>query len=179
MPPQGDAIMDEIERVLRSMRWPKERFLLGKVWQREIQTHLVQGQYNKAYRELHKLLKKLIRRHNRYFEYTTIQLNKNVTTNPHNHRDNIGYSNAIALGDFEGGGLRVYDADPDNNPNVASKIYRNHREFVQFDGRKFHSTIPVERGCRYAIVYFTQGVHGKPVPSWAPSCAECIDLTST
>ena len=64
------------------------------------------------------------------------------------------------------------------NPNVARIIYRNHREFVKFDGRKFHSTTPVKRGCRYAIVYFTQGIHRKPVSSWAPSCGECIDLTS-
>jgi hypothetical protein len=140
MSPQGDALMGEIERVLQSMRWPKEGFLLGKVWRRDIQTHLVQGRYNKDYRQLHKLLKKLIRHHNRYFEYTTIQVKKNVTMKPHRHKNNIGYSKGIALGDFEGGGLRVYDANPKKNPNVARRIYRNHRKFAQFDGRKFHST---------------------------------------
>jgi hypothetical protein len=89
------------------------------------------------------LLQELIQRHKPDFEYTTIQVNKNVFCDPHIDKNNVGPSYVIALGDFIGGHLVV-----------EGKEFDIQHKFKKFNGTKAHWITPF-KGTRYSIVYFT------------------------
>lgn len=101
------------------------------------------SQYNKKYETLFKLLQELIQRHKPDFEYTTIQVNKNVFCDPHIDKNNVGPSYVIALGDFTGGHLVI-----------EGKEFDIQHKFKKFNGTKAHWITPF-KGTRYSIVYFT------------------------
>lgn len=65
------------------------------------------SRYNKKYPELLETLHNFISSYKPNFEYTTIQLNKNVKSLPHIDKNNIGPSYIIALGDYSGGELVI------------------------------------------------------------------------
>jgi len=159
-------LMTTIEDKLDTMKWPSLRsdspiskdggddpgrrgFVLGEVNQLDVHGQLVESQFNKQYPELYNLLQQLIQLYDPALKYTSIQVNMNVQRGKHKHTHNHGLSYAIALGTFEGGGLKVYHDDG------SEAVYLNHRTFVPFDGRKYHESLPVTSGTRYAIVYFT------------------------
>jgi hypothetical protein len=80
-----------------------------------------------------------------HFTFTTITINYNYASAPHqdvNHED--GRARIIALGDFEGGELNIEGA---GDINIRNNWY-------DFDGRILHSTKPFV-GERYSLVYFT------------------------
>jgi hypothetical protein len=86
------------------------------------------------------------------FEYTTIQVNKNVVSKPHVDKNNVGPSYVIALGDFTGGNLVV-----------EGKEHNIHNRFLKFDGTKGHWITPFN-GTRYSLVFF-QHTFKPPHPS--------------
>jgi len=102
-----------------------------------------ESKYNKIFPELYVLLKNLIKSCHPSFEYTTIQVNKNVECIPHIDKNNVGPSYIISLGDYEGGKLCV-----------EGKKYNIKNRWLFFDGTKGHWVEPFN-GERYSIVYFT------------------------
>ena len=88
-------------------------------------------------------LKKFIAEKKPDFQYTTIQVNKNVFCNPHVDKNNVGPSYIIALGDFTGGELVVEGTEF----NIKNR-------WKKFDGRRAHWINPF-KGTRYSLVFFT------------------------
>lgn len=101
------------------------------------------SRWNKKFPELHLLLQELIQFYQPGYEYTTIQVNKNVECLPHVDKNNVGMSYVIALGDFTGGELVI-----------ENKPYNIKNRFKLIDGRLGHWTNPFA-GDRYCLVYFT------------------------
>jgi hypothetical protein len=101
------------------------------------------SKYNKKYPELFVALQKLIAGEHPEFNYTTIQINKNVLCIPHIDKNNVGDSMIIGLGDYTGGEL-VVEGQPTDI----------HNKFVVFDGRKGHWNEDWD-GCRYSMIFFT------------------------
>ena len=97
------------------------------------------------YTEIFRLLK-LIAPPN--FEYTSIQVNKNVKCGKHIDRYNKKNSAIIGLGDYTNGELRIYDKkDKYEDININGK-------FHIFNGSNYHETLDWT-GTRYSVVYFS------------------------
>jgi hypothetical protein len=107
--------------------------------------------YNAKFPELYTLLQDFIKESHPEFEYTTIQVNKNVLCEPHVDKNNVGVSYGISLGDFTGGNL-VIEGIP----------YDIHDIWAEFDGRLGHWVDEFE-GTRYSLIYFTH--------TFKPPCA--------
>ena len=115
--------------------------------------------YNTKFPELYALLKDFIKESQPEFEYTTIQINKNVLCEAHVDKNNVGLSYGISLGDFTGGNL-VIEGTP----------YDIHDIWIEFDGRLGHWVEPFE-GTRYSLIYFTH--------TFKPPCASLRKFTVT
>lgn len=99
-----------------------------------------------GYREIYELAKQIAPRD---FEYTSIQVNKNVKCGKHIDRYNKKDSAIIGLGDYTEGYLRIYDQE-DNFEDIDIK-----NKFHIFNaGSNYHETLDWS-GTRYAIVYFS------------------------
>jgi len=126
---------------------PTQSFCLGHVNYRGQKSvgYKTRGpsKHNDRFPALYKLLQDFIKEHNKDFEYTTIQVNKNILCLPHVDKNNVGPSYAIALGDFDGGKLAI-----------QGKQYDIKNRWKMFDGRLGHWTNPFE-GTRYSLIYFT------------------------
>lgn len=101
------------------------------------------SRYNKKFPELLSSIQELMKHYHPDFDYTTIQVNKNVQSKGHVDQNNVGPSIIIALGDFTGGEL-VIEGKPSNIKN----------RFKKFDGRLGHWVAPF-KGTRYSLVFFT------------------------
>ena len=103
--------------------------------------------FNRKFPDLHILLRRLIKEKDPSFKYTTITINKNVRTEYHIDKNNIGKSFGLSLGDFTGGGIEIkYD---DNK----TKFLDTHNKLILFDGHLEHRTLPY-KGNRYSLTYF-------------------------
>ena len=126
---------------------PTQAFALGTVNYRGQKSvgYKTQGEskYNNKFSELFSLIKKLIFLYKPNFEYTTIQVNKNILSKPHVDKNNIGSSYIIALGEFIGGELVI-----------EGKKYKIHNRWKHFDGTKGH-WVNDFKGTRYSLVFFT------------------------
>lgn len=149
--------MDTLE-ILNKTKFPKcysrpniaknsEMFCLGSVPYRGQKSvgNKTRGdsKWNNVYPELYEQLKRMISEFDTNFTYTTIQINKNITSPPHVDKNNVGPSYIIALGDYEGGELFV-----------EGQSYNIKNKFFKFDGKKGHWTAPFV-GTRYSIIFFT------------------------
>ena len=86
------------------------------------------------------------------FTWTSIQVAKNTKFPPHCDRGSpSGSSVIIGLGNFTGGGLRVYDPRDDRVSELAIK-----RNFQIFDGRGCPHFTQDFNGTRYSIIYYTK-----------------------
>lgn len=94
---------------------------------------------------LYSLLKELASAEVPDFHYTTIQVNKNVVTNPHRDKYNVGPTLIVGLGDFHGGALVV---------NGETFSLSSHR-WLYFWGKDEHYNTPLTRGTKYTITLFT------------------------
>lgn len=104
------------------------------------------------YQEIYKEAKKLMRRHNPNFKFTTIQFNKNNRTAKHKDGYNVGESYMIGLGDYNGGDLLIYDKDGKN-----PKKYKTRNKWIKFNGSIYpHETAPFSGGNRYTLVFFNR-----------------------
>ena len=79
-----------------------------------------------------------------------IQYNQNQVSAKHKDRNNVGDSYIIALGDYEGGLLKVWHNDDDEEPeyiDIKNKFYK-------FDGgKKWHESTAFT-GTRLSLVFF-------------------------
>lgn len=126
---------------------PTEAFVLGQVNYRgqALLNYRTRGpsRYNKKFPKLYRLLRKFMRTYAPNFEYTTIQVNKNIQSSPHFDKNNVGPSIIVALGDFIGGDLVVEG----KSHNIKNRL-------LKFDGTKGHWVTPF-KGTRYSLVFFT------------------------
>jgi hypothetical protein len=97
------------------------------------------------YTEIYRLLRELAPPD---FEYTSIQVNKNVKCGKHIDRYNKKDSAIVGLGDYTDGELRIYDKK-DNYEDINIK-----NKFHIFNGSNYHETLDWT-GTRYSVVYFS------------------------
>ena len=172
--PKELELMSEIEHMLDTMKWPnrltrtkigthpdRKAFVLGKAFQYDRATELVESRFNVMYPELHAALKRLMRLHDPGFRFNCIQLNANVECEPHLDFNNCGMSYGLALGKFTGGGIVLYPnakskADANDPEKMKGALpYRNKRRWVYYNGATtLHASLPVTSGTRYALIFF-------------------------
>ncbi len=115
------------------------------------------SRWNAKFPHLFEVAQQLIKICKPDFEYTTIQVNKNVECQPHVDKNNVGESYIIALGDYTGGELVI--------EGVAFNIKNR---WKKFDGKNVHWVEPFQlprenrEANRYSLVYFTHSF--KPPP---------------
>jgi len=91
------------------------------------------------------------------WDYNGITLNEGVKANKHKDSKNLGVSYIIGIGDFTGGGIKVWDGD-DRDP----KVFDLHDKPVVFNGGLlYHQTTPF-KGERYTMIFYRQMWKGKP-----------------
>ena len=128
----------------------RQAFVLGKVRKWDDHVHLHNSVHNKKHPELVTLLRRLMRTHDPRFRYNAVQLNRNVETKPHHDKRNSGSSYCLGLGDFRGGGLRIF------SPNGTPTDLDNRRRWILYNGKKLlHASVPVRSGVRFALVFYT------------------------
>jgi len=101
------------------------------------------SKWNKKFPDLFLLVQRLIGLSHPNFEYTTIQINKNVLCKPHIDKNNVGPSYILALGDYEGGEL-----------NVEGSQFNIRNKWKKFNGLKAH-WVENFTGDRYSLIFFT------------------------
>ena len=103
------------------------------------------------YKELYRMLEELIWEYDPNFKFTSIQVNDNNLCSKHKDSHNIGISYIIAVGNFDGGELRIW-----NETETEYEDVNIHNKFLSFNGSKrFHETLPFT-GNRYSIIYYIQ-----------------------
>ena len=79
------------------------------------------------------------------FEFTSIQLNKNLVCPSHKDKKNVGESLLVSFGNYEG-----------NNIIVDGKEYNTHCNPIIFNGSQLeHYNTPQINGTKYSLIYFT------------------------
>lgn len=157
-------MMRNILDYFETMTWPEKKgygyrknigsgqrkaFVMGKTHRYDLPYELHESQYNRKHPKLHEMLCNLMEDHNPSFEFNAIQLNCNVQCEPHFDKNNEGLSYCLAIGDFEGGGLTVFE--PEKN------VIDNKNRWVKYDGANLlHSSAPVTSGKRYVMVFYTR-----------------------
>jgi hypothetical protein len=91
------------------------------------------------------------------WDYNGITLNEGVKANKHKDSKNLGVSYIIGIGDYTGGGIKVWDSE-DKNP----KVFDLHDRPVSFNGGLlYHQTTPF-KGERYSMIFYRQLWKGQP-----------------
>ncbi len=137
------------KNVLRPGQKDYEGFVLGKVNARQFGQVISNKTKLPKYKNLFLESKKLMKRINPNFKFTSIQYNKNQRAAKHKDANNIGPSYIIGLGNYTGGEIIVYDENG-NNPkkiNIKNKAFK-------FNGSKlYHETAPF-KGQRFTLVFY-------------------------
>lgn len=82
------------------------------------------------------------------FEFTSIQMNKNLVCPPHIDKKNIGNSLLVSFGDYKGNNIIVNDLE--YNTNCRPLI---------FNGAELeHYNTPQISGTKYSLIYFNSGL---------------------
>ena len=106
------------------------------------------------------------------FKFTTIQLNRNYGAKMHVDGNNHGLSAIMALGDYTGGELWLYDPEEGTDEMEVKDNLRGYPElkvgmkvrgkklsikhvFILFDGNRPHAVFPFN-GTRMSLVFFTR-----------------------
>jgi hypothetical protein len=124
---------------------PIQTFTLGLTRQYD-KPQLVPSAASRRFPELHILLKKLMKSKDPTFKYTTITINKNLRSDFHIDKYNVGKSYGLSLGDFTGGGIEIKRGGRLIKLNTKNKL-------LLFDGHLEHRTLPY-KGNRYSITFF-------------------------
>jgi hypothetical protein len=96
------------------------------------------------YPQLYEELKILIHNINPNFQYTSIQVNHNVTCNRHRDKGNIGKSIIISTGDYTG-----------CNFVIENDVYNTYHQPISFDGSKLlHWNTNDLVGNKYSFVFY-------------------------
>lgn len=85
------------------------------------------------------------------FTYTIITINKDTVYNKHIDSDNVGKSYQVCIGDYQAGGLYIYDKD--NNKT----LYDTHDTIISFNGSENYSETQPFTGTRYNIIFYQNG----------------------
>lgn len=118
--------------------------VFGTVFDRRNQKYKTSARESKNPR-LVDLVRRLVELEVPDFKYTTITVNKNVVTNPHKDKYNVGPTLLLGLGNFRGGDLVV-----GGNPFKISC----HR-WLYFWGKDEHYNTALTYGTKYTITLFT------------------------
>lgn len=103
------------------------------------------------YIDVYMELKTLINNIDPDFTYTSIQINHNVTCNPHKDKNNVGKSIIISVGDYTGCDFVI-----------ENDIYDTYHQPVSFDGSKLtHWNTNDLLGDKFSIVFYTSKYHTK------------------
>ena len=81
------------------------------------------------------------------FEFSHIQLNKDLVCTPHRDGKNQGESRILFLGDFEGGELCV----------EGGGVHKETEKWFSFDSQELHWNNPITAGTKWALV-----AHNRP-----------------
>jgi hypothetical protein len=96
------------------------------------------------YPQLYEELKILIKKIDPNFQYTSIQVNHNVTCNPHKDKGNFGESVIVSTGDYSG-----------SNFVIENELYNTYHQPISFDGSKlFHWNTNDLVGNKYSFVFY-------------------------
>lgn len=150
--PQKDPYKDKTRKnVLQREGQKIEAMVLGKVRAYD-KKNLVNSSASSSgrFEELERKLRQLMKLHNPRFRYTSIQLNKSVTTAYHFDRGNVGMSYLIAFGKFKGGGV-IAKVKKDKE-----LLYNNDHRWLYFDGHNTEHKSAPSTGTRYAVIFFTK-----------------------
>ena len=78
------------------------------------------------------------------FQYTSIQVNRNLVCTPHKDSHNVGESILISFGDYKG-----------CNIVIDGKEYNAYHTPIMFNGSELeHWNTPLESGIKYSLVFF-------------------------
>ena len=154
--------MEELKNFLDGLSFPTQKrknissqkvegFVLGYIIPRGkgrwkgTEPRLSSKSTQQEYIKIYELLKQIAPHH---FEYTSIQVNKNVKCGKHIDRYNKEDSAIIGLGDYTEGMMRIYDKkDNYEDININNK-------FHIFNGSNYHETLDWT-GTRYSVVFFS------------------------
>jgi hypothetical protein len=95
------------------------------------------------------------------FHCTSIGFNKNFDGSPHRDEKDSGPQVATALGDYEGGRLRVFS-------QAGAVDVDTKNRWCRFDGRYEHEVLPFTGGVRYSVIFY------QLQPSFALDMTSCI-----
>jgi len=154
--------MEELKNLLDNLSFPTQKrknvssekvegFILGYIIPRGkgrwkgTEPRLSSKSTQQEYIKIYELLKQIAPPH---FEYTSIQVNKNVKCGKHIDRYNKKDSAIIGLGDYREGALRIYNKK-DNYEDINIK-----NKFHIFNGSNYHETLDWT-GTRYSVVFFS------------------------
>jgi len=86
------------------------------------------------------------------FKYTICTVNRDTLMKKHLDSNNVGKSYLVCLGDYNGGGLYIYDNDG------KKTLYDTHNTMLHFNGSDYaHETQPFV-GRRYTLIFYSQGL---------------------
>ena len=108
-------------------------------------------------RRLWRVLKKLVRRVDPSYRFTSVQVNKNFAGRVHTDKKDVTYQYALSVGDFSGGNLVVSTDDPYLYVKMDTK-----RRLTRCDGRHPHWVTAHKGGTRYSLVMYN--ITGKDRP---------------
>lgn len=153
-----DILFDKIEHELSNINFPfsnrnitydakihkPQGFVLGLTKNRYKGTYHV-SKFTEKYPELCLLISKLIRRVAPNYEFTSVQLNKNILCKPHKDVFNKGESIIFGLGSYFNGGELIIENEPHDIK----------RRVLVFDGSKnLHWVNNWEYGDRYTVTCY-------------------------
>jgi hypothetical protein len=84
------------------------------------------------------------------FKYSTITVNRNLKANKHTDTGNSGIGCITFLGNYNGGGLYIYDTK--DKPT----LYDTHNTLILFNGANLAHKTESFDGERYALIYYNQ-----------------------
>jgi hypothetical protein len=85
------------------------------------------------------------------FTYTIITINKDTCYSKHIDSTNVGKSYQICIGDFQGGGIYIYDK------NKNKTLYDTHDTVISFNGSECYSETQAFIGTRYNVIFYQNG----------------------
>jgi hypothetical protein len=133
-----------------------ECIILGKV-RCYNKVELVNSTMTRRFPDLFEILEDFIYHEHPEFKFTSICLNKNITTAWHKDKNNHGKSMCISLGDHSGGGIELDLEDGSKTLKINNK-----NKFLLYDGSKLkHRTIKPRKGNRIAIIFYSANEYKK------------------
>lgn len=121
------------------------------------QAELVNSTMTRRFPHLLEVLQDFIYHEHPEFKFTSICINKNITTAWHKDKNNQGDSMCISLGDHSGGGIEIDLEDGSKTIRINNK-----NKFLLYDGSKLkHRTIKPRKGNRIAIIFYTSNQYKK------------------